>query len=192
MLFGLRFVLLALLVLLAAAFFAARPSEAQTTSTKKALCLSWWNVRQLLAIIMSTLLMMAVSAVHAADANALTGDQIIQQGRKYLGVPYRLGGAPECSRSGMDCDCFTKIVFNDLGKSLGWWDDQLNYGYSVSTSNIRPGDLLFFSEDGSGSLTHIAIASYNGYVLHASSYYGKVVESDRKDIQGLFAVRRYK
>ena len=119
-----------------------------------------------------------------------TGDDVIKQGRKYLGVPYVLGGPEACSRSGMDCDCFTKTTFNDLGIALGWWTDQINYGTPVSLSNMLPGDLLFFSEDGSGRLTHVGILSYNGYLLHASSYFGKVAEAELKYVDGLYAARR--
>jgi cell wall-associated NlpC family hydrolase len=90
----------------------------------------------------------------------------------------------------MDCDCFTNRTFNDLGIPLGWWTEQLNYGRRISLANRRPGDLLFFSEDGSGNLTHVAILSRNGYVLHASSYYHMVVESDLMYLDGLYAVRR--
>lgn len=119
-----------------------------------------------------------------------TGGDVIRRGRKYLGVPYRLGGPSACSASGMDCDCFTKTTFNDVGVALGWWTDQHNYGDPVSLSNISPGDLLFFSEDGSGRLTHVGIKSYNGYLLHSSSYFGEVVESQLKYVNGLYEARR--
>jgi cell wall-associated NlpC family hydrolase len=115
---------------------------------------------------------------------------VIRSGRKYLGVPYVLGTPLPCNKGQMDCDCFTKRTFNDLGIRLGWWTDQLNYGRHISVANRRPGDLLFFSENGSGKLTHVGIQSYNGYLLHASSYYGKVVESKLKYLRGLYAVRR--
>jgi cell wall-associated NlpC family hydrolase len=120
----------------------------------------------------------------------VTRRQVIRRGRKYLGVPYVLGTPSPCSGLQMDCDCFTKRTFNDLGIALGWWTDQFNYGRRISVSNRRPGDLLFFSEDGSGYLTHVGIQSYDGYLLHASSYYGKVVESQLKYMNGLYAVRR--
>ena len=119
-----------------------------------------------------------------------TGDDVIRQGRKYLGIPYVVGGPNECSVYGMDCDCFTKTTFNNVGVALGWWTDQFNYGTPISPSNRQPGDLLFYSEDGSGYLTHVGIESYNRYVLHASSYFGKVVESEGRYINGLYAVRR--
>jgi peptidoglycan DL-endopeptidase RipA len=119
-----------------------------------------------------------------------TGADIIRSGRKYLGVPYVSGTPDPCTREKMDCDCFTKRTFNDLGIKLGWWTNQKNFGRSISLANRRVGDLLFFSEDGSGRLTHVGIQSYHGKVLHASSYYKKVCESELKYMRGLYAARR--
>jgi cell wall-associated NlpC family hydrolase len=95
----------------------------------------------------------------------------------------------------MDCDCFTKRTFNDLGIRLGWWTNQMNFGRRVAVRNRRPGDLLFFSEDGSGRLTHVGIMSFRDRagdwrILHASSFFGRVVESKLKYIRGLYHVRR--
>jgi probable lipoprotein NlpC len=119
-----------------------------------------------------------------------TRSEVIGSGRKYLGVPYVSGTPTPCNSSQMDCDCFTKRTFNDLGIPLGWWSDQLNYGRRIALSDHRAGDLLFFSEDGSGRLTHVGIRSIDGYILHASSYFGKVVESELRYMRGLYAVRR--
>jgi cell wall-associated NlpC family hydrolase len=120
----------------------------------------------------------------------VTRRQVIRRGRKYLGVRYVPGDPRPCTKGKMDCDCFTKRTFNDLGIPLGWWANQLKFGKRIKISNRRPGDLLFFSEDGSGRLTHIGIQSYNGYLLHASSFFDKVVESKLKYVRGLYAVRR--
>ncbi len=119
-----------------------------------------------------------------------TSWNVIKSGRKYLGVRYVTGTPSPCNSSQMDCDCFTKRTFNDLGIRLGWWGDQFNYGRRIDLSYRRPGDLLFFSEDGSGRLTHVGIQSYNGYLLHASSYFGKVVENELKYMRGLYHARR--
>ncbi len=119
-----------------------------------------------------------------------TRRQVIRRGRKYLGVPYVSGTPSPCNSSQMDCDCFTKRTFNDLDIRLGWWSDQLKYGKRIKLANRRVGDLLFFSEDGSGKLTHVGIQSYDGYLLHASSYFGKVVESKLRYMNGLYAARR--
>jgi peptidoglycan DL-endopeptidase RipA len=86
-----------------------------------------------------------------------TGADVIKSGRKYLGVPYVSGTPLPCDSSQMDC--FIRRTFHDLGIRLGWWTDQPNFGRPISVSNRRPDDLLFFSEDGSGYLTHIGIQS---------------------------------
>ena len=119
-----------------------------------------------------------------------TRADVIRSGRKYLGTPYVVGTPRPCDRSRMDCDCFTKHTFNDLGIPLGWWTDQFKFGRRISIPNRQPGDLLFFSEDYSGRLTHVGILSYSGHLLHASSYFGRVVESELKYMRGLYAVRR--
>ena len=49
-----------------------------------------------------------------------TTAEVLRSGRKYLGVPYVSGVPSPCSGLGMDCDCFTKRTFNDLGINLGW------------------------------------------------------------------------
>ncbi len=119
-----------------------------------------------------------------------TSWNVIRSGRKYLGVRYVSGTPSPCTSSQMDCDCFTKRTFDDLGIRLGWWSDQFNYGRRIDLSYRWVGDLLFFSEDGSGRLTHIGIQSNNGYILHASSYFGKVVENELKYMRGLYHARR--
>jgi cell wall-associated NlpC family hydrolase len=119
-----------------------------------------------------------------------TGADVIRSGKKYLKVPYVPGAPLPCNSSQMDCDCFTRRTFKDLGIELGWWTNQINYGRPVSLSNRRPGDLLFFSEDGSGKLTHVGIQSFKGLILHASIFYGEVVESELKYMRGLYAARR--
>jgi peptidoglycan DL-endopeptidase RipA len=115
---------------------------------------------------------------------------VIRSGKKYLKVSYVPGAPLFCNSSQMDCDCFTRRTFKDLGIELGWWTNQINYGRPVSLSNRRPGDLLFFSEDGSGKLTHVGIQSFRGLILHASIFYGEVVESELKYMRGLYAARR--
>lgn len=101
-----------------------------------------------------------------------------------------LGTPRPCNARQMDCDCFTKRTFNDLGIRLGWWTNQFNFGRRIPVRNRRPGDLLFFSEDGSGRLTHVGIQSFNGHLLHASSFFGRVVESELRYMRGLYHVRR--
>ena len=50
---------------------------------------------------------------------------------------------------------------------------------------------MFFKESGmSGPITHIALYSGNGYIVHASRYFGKVVESKMMYIKGYYGAKR--
>ena len=93
--------------------------------------------------------------------------------RSYIGTPY---GA-----YGMDCSGFTSAVFADLGVYLPDSPDA-QYAYGVP-SNAKAGDLVFFDESGYG-ISHVGIATGYGTVIHASTYYGAVVETSMDYIPG--------
>jgi cell wall-associated NlpC family hydrolase len=85
------------------------------------------------------------------------------------------------------CSCFTKIVL----RRFKWLPDspvlQFQYGHKVrSRSNLKRGDLVFFKERGR-PITHVGMCSGYGYILHASSYFGSVVNSKMKYIRGTTA-----
>jgi cell wall-associated NlpC family hydrolase len=50
-------------------------------------------------------------------------------------------------------------------------------------SNAKAGDLVFFDESGYG-ISHVGIATGYGTVIHASTYYGAVVETSMDYIPG--------
>jgi uncharacterized protein YgiM (DUF1202 family) len=86
--------------------------------------------------------------------------------KKYLGNPYVWGGTN--LNSGVDCSGFTRAVYSNFGYSLPRVSrDQAYAGTSISSSNAKPGDLVFY---GSGSyINHVAIYIGNGQVIHASN-----------------------
>jgi len=119
----------------------------------------------------------------------LTGTraEVIDFARTWIGTPYVRGG---CTRDGIDCSCFTKRVFEKFGKSLP--DDpelQWNHGTRVDRADLRKGDLVFFKEGGANYITHVGIYSGNGYILHASTYFDKVVEKEMRYVDGYFGAR---
>jgi cell wall-associated NlpC family hydrolase len=70
---------------------------------------------------------------------------------------------------------------------------QWYHGRWIARSNLRPGDLVFFKENGpSKPITHVGIFSGNGYLVHASSYFHKVVESKMRYIHGYIGAKRIK
>ena len=125
---------------------------------------------------------------------------IIRQGWKHLGTPYRLSPPAPCwAYHKEDCSCFTKLVFRHFGKELPdspvklYWQENGRQQTRkwVARDDLKRGDLVFFKERGwNGPITHVAMYSGNGYVLHASSYYGKVVEGKMKYLKGYFGARR--
>jgi cell wall-associated NlpC family hydrolase len=125
----------------------------------------------------------------------VTGRDVLRVARKHIGTPY-LGSPPNlCKAYGKeDCSCHTEVVFRVFGRTLP--DDpsqQWRYGQRVARSNLRPGDLVFFDEDQDGTLEpwdHVGIYSGNRNMVHASNYFGKVVESQMSNINGYWGAKR--
>jgi peptidoglycan DL-endopeptidase CwlO len=79
---------------------------------------------------------------------------------RYLGVPYRWGGA---SPSGFDCSGFTMYVFAQIGVSLPHYTgSQYAMGSPVSRDQLQAGDLVFFN-----GLGHMGIYVGGGNFIHA-------------------------
>lgn len=106
------------------------------------------------------------------DSNDELASTIIEYAAKYLGRPYVHGAR---GPKAFDCSGFTSYVFGQHGISLSPSSrTQATQGVKISTSDIRPGDLLFFSGRGGGSTVgHVAMAvdvDDNGVIkfIHAS------------------------
>jgi cell wall-associated NlpC family hydrolase len=101
--------------------------------------------------------------VTASHATIVAREQasIVRFARHYLGTRYRYGGAsPE---SGFDCSGFTRFVYAHFGIVLPHFSGgQFGLGRRVSSSRLRPGDLVFF--DGLG---HVGIYVGGGRFIHA-------------------------
>jgi peptidoglycan DL-endopeptidase CwlO len=86
------------------------------------------------------------SGANAGDTGgtSLSGDQVVADARKYLGVPYVWGGTDPAK--GLDCSGLVQRVYKDLGIDLPRVSqDQARVGTAVpSLAEARPGDLLCF------------------------------------------------
>ena len=132
--------------------------------------------------------------VYSASSTVHERFALVWFGKKHIGTPYRLSPPSPCiAYAKEDCSCFTKLVFRHFGKKLPdspirqYW----NHGKWIPKANLKRGDLVFFKESGwRGPITHVGMYSGNGYVLHASSYWGKVVNSKMKYVNGYFGAKR--
>jgi cell wall-associated NlpC family hydrolase len=137
----------------------------------------------------------AKNNVYGASNTTVERRDIVRYGRTHLGTPYYSSPPRACwAYEKEDCSCFTRLVYEQFGKELPddptelYWDRDRKW---VSKDNLQRGDLVFFKEDGpENPITHVGMYSGNGYVLHASAYYQKVVESEMKYIEGYFGARR--
>lgn len=106
---------------------------------------------------------------------ASAGSAIVRTAESLLGAPYREGGAlPD----GFDCSGLVSYVFARHGIAVPRdVRRQATTGLSVSLTDIRPGDLVFFTTTASGP-THVGIAIGDGRFIHAPKTGGVVrVES---------------
>jgi hypothetical protein len=128
-------------------------------------------------------------------------------GEDKTGMPYLLGGQDTIETAeaelfaggkpgkdfGIDCSGFVinvyKRVCYEQGFELPFLDTNSSYMYShyirtIDPSFLRESDLVFFRDNSDGIIKHVAIVSEptseeNNLlkVIHAESYYGKVVET---------------
>jgi cell wall-associated NlpC family hydrolase len=132
-------------------------------------------------------------AVVTTDARRLLGRDVVKVARWHIGTRYVSSPPGSCrAYRSEDCACTTKLVFARLGKRLP--DSpihQWKYGNNVAKRDLRPGDVVFFKEAGrSRPITHVGIYSGKGRLIHASNYFGKVVESKMGYMRGYYGARR--
>ncbi len=91
---------------------------------------------------------------------------LVNYATQFVGNPYVWGGTS--LTNGADCSGFVMSIMAKYGISLPHSSAaQSNYGTRVSSSELKPGDLIFY---GSGkSISHVAIYIGNGQIVHASS-----------------------
>lgn len=101
------------------------------------------------------------SSVETASRTAL-----IAYAQQFLGNPYVYGGTS--LTKGADCSGFVMSVFSHFGISTGRSSrDQAARGKTISVSEVKPGDLLFYA---SGSyINHVGIYVGNGKIIHSST-----------------------
>jgi cell wall-associated NlpC family hydrolase len=109
------------------------------------------------------------------------GLQAVAMAERFLGVPYVWAGA---SPGGFDCSGLTMYVYGLLGIHLTHFTgSQIYEGRPVASSQLQPGDLVFFYPDANGVPHHEGMYIGNGQFIHAP-HTGDVVK-----ISSLFETR---
>jgi cell wall-associated NlpC family hydrolase len=105
---------------------------------------------------------MSAYGAGSAGGTSVTGDAVVADAEKYIGIPYVWGGE---DLTGMDCSGLVQRTFKDLGVDLPRTAaEQQQVGTAVpSLSDAQPGDLVFFGNPA----YHVAIYLGNDQILQA-------------------------
>jgi cell wall-associated NlpC family hydrolase len=94
------------------------------------------------------------------------GGRAVAIAARYLGVPYRWGGASPLT--GFDCSGLTMFVYAQLGVPLTHYTGaQLHEGTPVPPQALQPGDLVFFDPGAFGIPGHEGMYIGGGLFIHA-------------------------
>jgi cell wall-associated NlpC family hydrolase len=114
---------------------------------------------------------------------AAQDDAVVSIASRYLGVPYKWGGARP--KTGFDCSGLVQYVFAQLGVSLPhyaagqWYSPDAVW---IPPDRLQPGDLVFFiGPDGTRTAPgHVGIYVGDGYLIDAP-HTGALVRVDSLD-----------
>ncbi len=106
------------------------------------------------------------------------GSDVVANASKYKGVPYVFGGT---TPKGFDCSGYVQHVFKNMKANLPRLADaQALEGIYVNQSQLKPGDLVFFSTYEPGA-SHVGIYAGNNQFWNATSSRGVMLSSLKED-----------
>lgn len=120
-----------------------------------------------------------IKTIARADEMNYFTEQLLNVAGDYKGTRYVWGGM---SRSGMDCSGFVKTAYDQFNVNLPRTSREMAaVGTRVTKENAKPGDLIFFRNDGKKVINHVGIVveATEGEIkfIHSSSSRGVIVSS---------------
>ena len=110
----------------------------------------------------------AVESSNYGDGVSQKCVNLLDYAQKFLGTPYVWGG--NSLTRGVDCSGFVQQVFKAYGYSTPRVSRDMARTYSrVSSSEAKPGDLVFYHNLKTGVVDHVAIYMGNGKIIHANN-----------------------
>jgi cell wall-associated NlpC family hydrolase len=130
-------------------------------------------------------------------AGGPTGADVVRVAKRHLGTRY---GYNRCANNVReDCSCHTRLVYRPFGRKLPdspvrQW--RMDAGRKIQKkANLRRGDLVFhdLNRDGLNDhyKDHVSIWAGRGNIVHASSYFGRVVVSEERYLGGFWGGKRF-
>ncbi|MDR2406451.1 MAG: C40 family peptidase [Deltaproteobacteria bacterium] len=102
--------------------------------------------------------------------------QVVNTAHKYIGVPYVYGGK---SPKGFDCSGLVWYVYRQHGVELPASSrKQAGTGLKVDKSEMQPGDLVFFQNN--GRVDHVGLYIGDDFMIHAPGRGKKVTKANLK------------
>jgi len=97
-----------------------------------------------------------------------TRDNLLKEGRRFLGVPYLWGGK---SSLGIDCSGLIQTIFKSVGIKLprdAWQQAEYFKDHTIPLDSVKPGDILFFGKN--EKITHTALSLGGSNFLHSQGW----------------------
>ena len=96
------------------------------------------------------------------------GSEVVNLAQSFMGTRYVSAG--KSPATGFDCSGFTYYIYGQFGVALGGSAaSQSSAGTPVDRSNLQPGDLLLFYDEGMTKIGHVGIYVGNGVFVHSAN-----------------------
>ncbi len=109
---------------------------------------------------------LSIQEIQYGSGVSQTRVDIVNKAKEYLGGRYVWGGTS--LNNGVDCSGFTRAIYAKFGYFINRTSrEQARGGSSISASDLKPGDLVFYGS--SSYINHVAMYIGGGQVIHASN-----------------------